>query len=100
MKGGAQDAQPATNMVSFADNSCAAWVKSEGNVSVRGTYLYWFRGFVSGYNWGNPTHQVASDKMPNNPTIDSYVNKFCRENPQQPFIMAAPALIRDLLREA
>jgi hypothetical protein len=95
---GAQDAQTATNMLSFADNSCAAWTKSDGNRSVRGTYEYWFRGFISGYNWGDQGHQVVSDKMPNNGVIDSYVDKFCHDNPQESFVMAAPVLVRDLRR--
>jgi len=65
--------------MSFQDTSCGAWAKSAGNESVRAQYHYWFRGFVSGYNFANPGNQVSLDRMPDSATLDLYVDKYCRE---------------------
>lgn len=94
----AQDAQAPTNMLTPPDATCAAWVKSEDNRTVRAAYVYWFRGFISGYNWGNQARQVSLDKLPNNAAVIASVDKFCRERPNELFSMAAPVIVRDLLK--
>lgn len=80
----------------FQDSSCGAWIKSENNIGGRAQYLYWVRGFVSGVNWDSATMEVTLDRMPNFETLSLYIDKFCREHPLQPFINAAPALVKEL----
>lgn len=91
----AQD-RPIYNILSFRDTSCGAWMKSEGNEFERAQYGPWFRGFVSGYNFGNPNNQVALDRMPNNETLYLYVDRYCREKPLKPFVGAAFSLVEEL----
>jgi len=81
---------------SFADTSCGTWVGSQHNVVTRAQYLYWFRGSVTGYNFGYPSNQVSLEAMPDLVTLALYVDKFCRENPLRPFIWAAPQLVREI----
>lgn len=80
----------------FEDMSCGAWVKSQNNEAVRAQYLYWFRGFVSGYNHGSKTKQVAFEAMPNQETLSLYIDKYCRENPLHLFVGAAFDLVKEL----
>ncbi len=91
----AQDS-PVLSIFSFEDTSCGAWVKSTDNEFARAQYGPWFRGFVSGYNFGNPNNQVALDRMPNNETLYLYVDKYCREHPLNPFVHAAFSLVEEL----
>jgi hypothetical protein len=91
----AQEA-PDVNVFSFADTSCAEWTRSKGNEPARAVYSAWFRGFVSGYNFGNSGNQVALDKMPDPATLALYVDKYCRENPTLPFIGAAIPLVQEI----
>lgn len=81
---------------SFQDTSCGAWTRSAANEAARAQYQYWFRGFVSGHNFANPTNQVAIDRMPDADTLYLYVDKYCRESPLKPFVGAAFELVREL----
>ena len=81
---------------SFEDTSCGAWVSSAQNSAVRAQYSSWFRGFVSGYNYGRPDSQVQLGRLPDPDTLALYVDKFCRENPLQPFFAAAFRLVDEL----
>jgi|GEM_PF-1799928 hypothetical protein len=87
---------PDVNVFSFADTSCAEWARSKGDEPLRIVYGVWFRGFVSGYNFGNSANQVALDKMPDPASVALYVDKYCRENPTLPFIGAAILLIQEI----
>ncbi|MBI2993009.1 MAG: hypothetical protein HYY48_02390 [Gammaproteobacteria bacterium] len=80
----------------FEDMSCGAWAKSESNIAVRAQYLYWFRGFVSGFNHGSKAKQVSLEAMPNQETLALYVGKYCREKPLNLFVGAAFDLVRDI----
>jgi hypothetical protein len=88
--------EPPINVLSFADTSCGAWTRSLGNESVRAQYNYWFRGFVSGYNFGRPDNQVRLGRMPDHDTLALYIDKECRENPLRRFDAAAFDLVREL----
>jgi hypothetical protein len=81
---------------SFNDTSCGAWAKSAGNNLERAQYTYWFRGFVSGYNFGRPDNQVGLGRMPDSDTLALYIDKYCRENPLRPFVSAAFYLVEEL----
>jgi hypothetical protein len=91
----AQEA-PDVNVFSFADTSCAEWTRSKGNEPARAVYVAWFRGFVSGYNFGNSGNQVALDKMPDPAALALYIDKYCRENPALPFIGAVIPLVQEI----
>ena len=81
---------------SYADASCGTWVKSEGDLGERSQYTSWLRGFVSGYNYGNPSNQVRIDRMPDTKTLHLFVDKYCRENPLKPFVSAAFRLVEEI----
>ncbi len=87
---------PDVNVFSFADTSCAEWARSKGNEPARAVYNAWFRGFVSGYNFGNSGNQVALDKMPDPAALALYIDKYCRENPTLPFIGAVIPLVQEI----
>jgi hypothetical protein len=89
----AQTTQKEFAIVSFEDTSCGAWVRSQSSSSARQVYLYWFRGFVSGYNYGNPSYQIPLGAMPDPETLTLYIDKFCRDKPLLPFINAAFRLV-------
>ena len=91
--GMSQTTQRVVPMLIFEDASCGAWVRSQSDTSARQVYLYWFRGFVSGYNHGSSSYQVPLDAMPNQETLALFIDKHCRENPLQPFISAAFTLV-------
>jgi hypothetical protein len=75
---------------------CGAWAKSAGKDMERAQYSYWFRGFVSGYNFGNPDNQVRLERMPDPDTLVLYIDKHCREKPLERFDGAAFDLVREL----
>lgn len=80
---------------SFADTSCGAWVRSQQDEIGRGQYLFWFRGFASGYNYGSETKQIPLGAMPDQQTLSLYIDKYCRENPLHPFVGAAFELVKE-----
>jgi hypothetical protein len=87
---------PDVNVFSFADTSCAEWVHSRNNKLSRAIYAAWFRGFVSGYNFGNSANQVGLDKMPDEAAVALYIDNYCRDNPKLPFIGAAIPLVQEI----
>ena len=87
---------PDVNIFSFADTSCAEWTRSKADEPTRIIYGTWFRGFVSGYNFGNSANQVALDKMPDPAFLALYVDKYCRENATLPFIGAVIPLVQEI----
>ena len=91
----AQDA-PDIAIFSFKDISCSAWIRSHDDEILRERYGTWFRGFVSGYNFGNPGNQVLLDAMPNPAAVAAYVDKFCRDNPLLSFVAAAVPLVQEI----
>jgi hypothetical protein len=87
---------PEFTVFTFGETSCAAWTKSQTDTVTRAQFQAWFRGFVSGYNFGNSANQVPSGAMPNLADIALYVDKYCRENPQLDFIGAVTPLIQEI----
>ena len=87
---------PPMAIFSFQDTSCGAWVKSGTDESARAQYISWFRGFVSGHNFGNPGNQVQLERMPDPATLALYVDKYCRDNPLMPFVSASFDLVREI----
>jgi hypothetical protein len=91
----AQDA-PDVAIFSFDDISCAAWTRSQGDRPARAVYGTWFRGFVSGYNFGNSANQVLLGAMPDLSGVELYVDKYCRDNPSLSFIGAVIPLVQEI----
>jgi hypothetical protein len=91
----AQDA-PDIAIFSFEDISCAAWTRSRGDELLRAQYGTWFRGFVSGYNFGNPANQVLLGAMPDPPAVAAYIDRFCRDNPLLTFVAGAVPLVQEI----
>ena len=87
---------PEFTAFTFGDTSCAAWTKSQSDNAMRAQFQAWFRGFVSGYNFGNSANQVRSGTMPSPADIALYVDKYCRENPGLAFIGAVTPLIQEI----
>jgi len=81
------------------DDSCSAWMKSAGNKAVRAYYDFWMRGFVSGYNFGNPARQIKVGAFPGSNDLYQYLDRYCRDNPKLSFVGGAIELVAQL-REA
>lgn len=79
----------------FDKMSCNDWVSSRDNLSARQQYVAWLRGIVTGYNFANPDDQVALGRMPNDISLASYVDRYCRGNPTISFAGAAFTLIAE-----
>ena len=91
----AQEA-PDVAVFSFDDISCAAWTHSRGDPAIRAVYGTWFRGFVSGYNFGNSANQVLLDAMPVPAAVELYIDRYCRDNPSLSFIGAVIPLVQEI----
>jgi hypothetical protein len=77
----------------FDKMSCEDWLSSEGNDDVRGQYVAWIRGIVTGYNFANPDNQVALGRMPGDFTLGLYVSSYCRNHKSTTIAGAAFELI-------
>jgi hypothetical protein len=86
---------PEMTIFSFDDDSCDAWTRSSDDKMSRVRCSAWFRGYVSGYNLGNPANQILLGGMPDPAAVIVFVDKFCRDNPSLSFIAAAIPMIRD-----
>ncbi|MEO7727957.1 MAG: hypothetical protein ABIS45_11945 [Burkholderiales bacterium] len=92
---------PPINIIFSADNAtCAAWTKSTGNKAVRQQYEIWARGFVSGHNYANASHQVKVGAFPSGDDLYRYFDQYCRNSPQQSFVAATIQLVEDLADSA
>lgn len=84
------------NVMQFKDGSCGDWDKMKNNPMAEQSYHFWFRGFVSGYNYAAPKNQISVDDFPNKNAVFLYVDKYCRKNPFAQFSAAAFSLIDEL----
>lgn len=78
------------------DASCATWMKSVSNKLIRAQYLFWVRGFVSGHNFANPSHQIKVGAFPESDSLYQFLDQYCRDNPQSSFIGGAIRLVEEL----
>lgn len=65
-------------IVGFDDMSCSAWIKSKDDAELRGGYLAWTRGVLTGHNYANQSQQVSSVSSG---TVENFVNRYCVEKP-------------------
>lgn len=91
----AAEKQP-TAVFTFEDSSCGTWVASAKDPSTRELYLFWFQGFVSGYNFGAEHSHIPLEAMPNQETLALFIDKYCHENPLLPFTSSSFALVKQL----
>lgn len=84
------------HILSFDDNSCGAWARTANAPAARQVYLFWFRGFASGVNYADPTYEVTTVAMPDMVALAAYIDRFCRDNPLEPFVAAAPRLVGEI----
>jgi hypothetical protein len=73
--------------------SCGAWTAATG--STRVIYNWWLWGFVSGVSYRDP---AVSRQLGNTDGegLARWVTKYCTENPLDPSVTAAIALIAEL----
>jgi hypothetical protein len=72
-------------MLGFDDNSCQAWAGSKEDPELRGEYLAWARGFLSGHNYANQKQQVSDISRS---TVEMFIERFCRDKPAAQFTEA------------
>ena len=65
-------------IVGFDDMSCNAWIKSRDDAELRGNYLAWARGALTGHNYANQSQQVSSISSG---TVENFINRYCVEKP-------------------
>jgi hypothetical protein len=74
-----------SRMLGFDDNSCQAWAGSREDPELRGEYLAWARGFLSGHNYANQKQQVSDISRG---TVEMFIERFCRDKPAAQFTEA------------
>ena len=84
------------HVFTFEDSSCSLWMKSSQNNLIRGLYVSWIQGFVSGHNYATPERQVKTGKLPTGEVLFRYLDAYCKDNPSLSFVGAALALVQDL----
>ena len=73
-------------IVGFDDMSCSAWTKSRDDAELRGNYLAWARGVLTGHNYANQSQQVSAVSTG---TVENFIDRYCAEKPQGEFSDAA-----------
>ena len=74
------------NVLGFDDMSCATWIKAKDDPDLRGSYIVWVRGFLTGHNYALPGQQVATISSG---TIEVKINQYCARTPKGSFSEAA-----------
>jgi len=74
------------NILGFDDMSCAAWNASKGDPDLRGSYVVWIRGVLTGHNYGQQSQQVSNISSG---TIELNINGYCAQHPNGSFSDAA-----------
>jgi len=64
------------SVLGLDDMSCAAWKKAI-DPELREPYIHWVRGFLSGHNYANQSHQVAQISSD---TVTVFVDRYCAEH--------------------
>ncbi len=64
------------SVLGLEDMSCAAW-KKNADPELREPYIQWVRGFLSGHNYANQSHQVSAVSRD---TVTMYVDRYCAEH--------------------
>jgi len=67
-------------------DTCQDWATSKDDPDLRKNHIAWVRGFLTGHNYANQSHQVAEVS---NGTVELYVTSFCRQKPLASLLDAA-----------
>jgi hypothetical protein len=61
---------------------------------VDSSYTQWVAGYLSGYNLFGDKKQI--EEIPDEASLDAYLQKYCRDNPLDRVIWASMSLINEL----
>ncbi len=81
--------------VGAASDKCAQWTEGRDAPSVRYQYRQWIFGFVSGYNWHDPSMQIVP---PDSSAIIEWIDNYCQANPSHALYTAAIALAKQMVK--
>jgi len=73
--------------------SCGKWLEERENRTLRAQRMQWLLGWVSAYNWSNVSRQV---QLQDGQSALAFVDRYCTNNPLQPVLGGAEALIEEL----
>ena len=88
---------PEITTVGAGSDTCKQWTQAIKEPSVRYQYRQWLFGFISGYNWRDTSKQVVP---PDSTAPISWVDEFCKANPDAPIYIAAARLARQMEKPA
>jgi hypothetical protein len=95
--GGATASYPASNpeitTVGAGGDVCRQWTQAVKEPGSRYQYRQWAFGFVSGYNWRNPSVQALPQ---NGEAVVAWIDDFCKVNPEVPIYVAAARMARQM----
>lgn len=86
-------------LYSLENSSCQDWNESKVNQEARMAQYIWFRGFVSGQNFGLSEYQVGTTKMLSADEFFEYVAAKCKENPSYILALIARNFVADNLED-
>jgi|SRR5581483_686258 hypothetical protein len=94
---GAGDAAtwPEITTVGAGGDTCKQWTQAIKEPSARYQYRQWLFGFISGYNWRDISKQIVP---PDSTAPLSWVDDFCKANPDAPIYIAAGRLARQMAK--
>ena len=78
----------------FKKRSCGDWMQAKNDPATLYQYQSWFRGFFSGYNFGENKYTI--NNIPDDETIVLYIDKRCRDNPLQSIDISIIDLTREI----
>src|SRR5262245_32593363 len=84
---------PEITTVGAGSDTCRQWTQAIKEPSARYQYRQWLFGFISGYNWRDTSKQVVP---PDSTAPISWVDEFCKANPDAPIYIAAARLVRQM----
>ena len=84
---------PEITTVGAGGDTCRQWIEAKKEPSARYQYRQWLFGFISGYNWRDTSKQIIP---PDSSAVLSWVDDFCKANPDTPIYIAASRLARQM----
>lgn len=88
---------PQITTVGGGSDPCRKWTEAQKEPGTRHQYQQWLFGFVSGYNWRDPSRQIEPENVA---TLLAWVDNYCKANPANPIYLAAGNLAKKMARPA
>ena len=82
---------PKITTIGGGGDACRKWTEAQKEPGARAQYKQWLFGFVSGYNWRDPSRQIEPT---DGDTLVTWVDAFCKTNPAEPIFVAAGNLAK------